>query len=92
MVIFFERTIMFNSSPLHHVLTTEEEVYLLNIFEENSEHIEVIEDAITKLNDPMFDSPVWNDNREKLKEARWRLLEANYKCQIMLITVGLMSV
>ena len=83
---------MFNSSPLQHVLTSEEEVYLLNIFEENLEHIEDIEDAITKLNDPMFDSPVWNDNREKLKEARWRLLEANYKCQIILITLGLMVV
>ena len=83
---------MFNSSPLHHVLTTEEEVDLLDMFEENLEHIDIIEDAIAKLNDPMFDSPVWNDNREKLKEIRLQLLEANYKCQILLITVGLMPV
>ena len=83
---------MFNSSPLHHVFTPEEEVDLLNMFEENLENIDGIEDAIAKLNDPKFDSPVWNDNREKLKEARWRLLEANYKCQIILITVGLMVV
>ena len=83
---------MFNSSPLHHVFTPEEEVDLLNMFEENLENIDGIEDAIAKLNDPKFDSPVWNDNREKLKEARWRLLEANYQCQIILITVGLMVV
>ena len=83
---------MFNSSPLHHVFTAEEEVELLNMFEENLEHIDGIEDAIEKLNDPKFDSPVWNANREKLKEARWRLLEANYKCQILLITLGLMVV
>ena len=81
---------MFNSSPLHHVLTTEEEVYLLNMFEENMEYIEGIEDALEKLNDPRFDSPVWDDNRKKLKEARERLLVANYKCQVILITVGLM--
>ena len=83
---------MFNSSPLHHVFTPEEEVDLLNMFEENLKTIDGIEDAITKLNDPKFDSPVWNDNREKLKEMRIRLLEANYKCQIILITVGLMAV
>ena len=83
---------MFNFSPLHHVLTAEEEVDLLNIFEENLENIDGIEDAIAKLNDPKFDSPVWNDNREKLKEVRLRLLEANYKCQIILTTVGLMPV
>ena len=83
---------MFNSSPLHHVFTAEEEADLLYMFEENLETIDGIEDAIAKLNDPKFDSPVWNDNREKLKEARWRLLEANYKCQIILITVGLMVV
>ena len=90
MVIFFERTIMFNSSPLHHVFTAEEEVELLNMFEENLEHIDGIDVAIETLNDPKFDSPVWNDNREKLKEIRLQLLEANYKCQIILITVGLM--
>ena len=92
MVIFFERTIMFNSSPLHHVFTAEEEVELLNMFEENLEHIDGIDVAIETLNDPKFDSPVWNDNREKLKEIRLQLLEANYKCQIILITVGLMPV
>ena len=83
---------MFNSSPLHHVFTAEEEVELLNTFEENLEHIDGIDVAIETLNDPKFDSPVWNDNREKLKEIRLQLLEANYKCQIILITVGLMPV
>ena len=83
---------MFNSSPLHHVFTAEEEVELLNMFEENLEHIDGIDVAIETLNDPKFDSPVWNDNREKLKEIRLQLLEANYKCQIILITVGLMVV
>ena len=83
---------MFNSSPLHHVFTAEEEVELLNMFEENLEHIDGIEDAITKLNGPKFASPLWDKNREKLKEIRLQLLEANYKCQIILITVGLMPV
>ena len=83
---------MFNSSPLHHVFTAEEEVDILNMFEENMTHIEGIEDAITKLNDPKFASPLWDKNREKLKEIRLRLLEANYKCQIILTTVGLMPV
>ena len=81
---------MFNSSPLHHVFTAEEEVEMLNMFEENMTHIEGIEDAITKLNDPKFASPLWDRNREKLKELRMRLLGANYKCQVILITVGLM--
>ena len=81
---------MFNSSPLHHVFTAEEEVDLLNMFEENLEHIDGIEDAITALNDPKFASPLWDKNREKLKELRMRLLDANYKCQVILITVGLM--
>ena len=89
-IFFFERTIMFNTSPLHHVFTPEEEVEILNMFEENMEYIEGIEDALEKLNDPRFDSPVWDDNREKLKEMRIRLLDANYKCQVILITVGLM--
>ena len=83
---------MFNSSPLHHVFTAEEEVDILNMFEENMTHIEGIEGAITKLNDPKFASPLWDKNREKLKEIRLRLLEANYKCQIILTTVGLMPV
>ena len=83
---------MFNAPPLHHVFTAEEEVDILNMFEENMTHIEGIEDAITKLNDPKFASPLWDKNREKLKELRMRLLDANYKCQVILITVGLMPV
>ena len=69
---------MFNSSPLHHVFTAEEEVDILNMFEENLTHIEGIEDAITNMNDPKFVSPLWDKNREKLKELRMRLLDANY--------------
>lgn len=80
---------MFNSSPLHQVLTAEEEIGLLNMFEENLEAIDGIEYGIAASNDPKLDSPVWNDNREKLKALRMQLLEANYKCQILLVTLGL---
>lgn len=80
---------MFNFSTLHHVLTADEEVELLNIFEENSEAIDGIEYGIAALNDPKFDSSVWNDSREKLEVIRTQLLEANYKCQILLVTLGL---